>query len=139
MHGLLRVLACSQRSSGQEDSLKKQMNATAPSSPAPEVVHHLLDLPADLLRNILDQLVSDELALLRAGATCKAMRAMATSPELWCTALLAFFDGELPPALASLEWRQRPLQLLREQVLCARRLSMVELSLIHISEPTRPY
>ena len=57
----------------------------------------------------------DELALLHAGATCKAMRALATKPELWCPVLLTFFDGELPPALASLEWRQRPLQLLRER------------------------
>lgn len=86
----------------------------------------MLDLPVDLLHSVLAHLVSDELALLRAGATCKAMRAMATTPELWCTALLAFFDGELPPALASLEWQQRPLQLLREQVLCARQLMMLE-------------
>ena len=89
----------------------------------PSETRQLLDLPSDLLQQVLTQLVHDELSLLRMGATCKTLSELASAADLWRPGLTRFFDGEVPPALATCADPQREL---REQVLCAQRLAAKE-------------
>ena len=105
-----------------EDAPDATPSATA-GALDPSEIRQLLDLPSDLLQRVLTQLVHDELSLLRVGATCKTLSELASAADLWRPGLTRFFDGEVPPALATCANPQREL---REQVLCAQRLAAKE-------------
>ena len=100
------------------DATPSAAPCVAPEAAASEI-SQLLDLPSDLLQQVLTQLINDELSLLRMGATCKMLKELASAADLWRPALCRFFDGEVPPALATCADPQREP---REQVLCAQRL-----------------
>ena len=75
------------------------------------------------LQQLIVACLHDEADVLRAGATCTALREAARCPALWRRFLMRFFGGELPPALVDCD---DPRQTLRAQLSCAQELTALE-------------
>ena len=103
--------------------------------PEAVLVSPLLDMEGSNLLCILAFL--DEQSLTRVSATCAALLPLAQTSNLWKAALVRFFDGELPPALANCEDDARAI--LREQVDFARALITRERTVRCFQVPIVPF